>query len=51
MENIKNNVYDIVISMTQVPKGIEDKVTTAIQLSTGIGAEAVCSIIKRGLLE
>lgn len=51
MENIKSGAYDIVVSTTQVPRDIEDKVIMAIQLLTGIGAEPVYETIKERILE
>lgn len=50
IENIKNGAYDIVVSTTQVPKDIEDKVIMAIQLLTGIGADPIYSTIKERIL-
>lgn len=51
MQNIMNGSYDIVLSTTQVPDSIQDKVIMAIQLLTGIGAEPIYSDLKERILE
>lgn len=51
LENIKNDSYDIIVSTTQVPAEIQDKVIMGIQLLTGFGAEAVYSQIKEQILK
>ena len=51
LENIKNDAYDVIVSTTQVPADIQNKVIMGIQLLTGFGAEAVYSQIKEQILK
>lgn len=44
--NIANGTYDIVVSTTQVPDNIEDKVINGLALLTGFGTDAVFAQIK-----
>ena len=43
--------YDIVLSTTQVPDDIKDKVIMGVQLLTGFGAEAVYVSLKEKILK
>lgn len=49
VENISNGVYDVVVSTTQVPDSIKNKVINGIALLTGIGTDAVFAQIKAEL--
>ena len=51
LESIKNGEYDIVLSTTQVPDDIKDKVIMGVQLLTGFGAEAVYVSLKEKILK
>ena len=51
VENIARGAYDIVVSTTQVPDEIKDKVIDGIPLLMGIGADKVFSQIKAALKE
>lgn len=49
VDNIRNGVYDIVISTTIVPDEIKNKVINGVALLTGIGTEQVWSQVKAAL--
>ncbi|OFK23963.1 PTS sugar transporter subunit IIB [Olsenella sp. HMSC062G07] len=49
VENISNDMYDIVVTTTQVPDAIQNRVINGIALLTGIGADAVFTQIKNEL--
>ena len=51
LESIKNGEYDIVLSTTQVPDDIKDKVIMGVQLLSGFGAEAVYVSLKEKILK
>lgn len=46
ISNINNEKYDIVVSTTQVPASIKDKVISGTALLTGFGAEQVFKAVK-----
>lgn len=49
IENIANGDYDAVVSTTQVPDEIKDKVINGISLLTGVGANKVFDQVKAQL--
>lgn len=49
VENIMQGAYDIVVSTTQVPEEIKDKVINGISLLTGVGSDKVFAEIKAEL--
>lgn len=49
VENIAQGVYDVVVSTTQVPKEIQDRVINGISLLTGVGSDRVFAEIKAEL--
>ena len=51
VENIARGAYDIVVSTTQVPDEIKDKVINGISLLTGIGEDKVFDQIRAAIKE
>lgn len=49
VENIANGAYDVVVSTTQVPDEIADRVINGVSLLTGVGADKVFAQIKAEL--
>lgn len=49
IESIANGAYDVVVSTTQVPDEIKDRVINGVSLLTGVGAERVFDQIKAEL--
>lgn len=49
VENISSGKYDVVVSTTQVPAAIKDKVIMGVGLLTGFGADAVFAKVKAEL--
>ena len=47
VDNIAAGAYDIVLSTTQVPASIQDKVINGIGMLTGLGAKPVFAEIKK----
>ena len=49
IDNIQDGHYDAVLTTTQVPSYIQDKVINGLALLTGIGADAVLDQVKKQL--
>lgn len=49
IQNISDGKYDVVVSTTQVPDSIKDKVIMGLGLLTGFGADAVFAKVKEEL--
>lgn len=47
VDNIAGGAYDIVLSTTQVPASIQDKVVNGIGLLTGMGSKPVFAELKK----
>lgn len=48
--NITSGAYDVILSTTQVPPSIQDRVISAIGLLTGMSADAVFDELKKQIL-